>query len=97
MLILSVSISFVAHSIGQQATRKCFTVVDETREPLIGASAYVKRTGQGASADLDGIICITAEPYDELIITFIGYQSITVPFSSITDGELVIFMTPDSL
>lgn len=50
------------------------TVVDETGEPVIGASVVVSGTKLGAVTDLDGIFTIDNAPADaKLSISYVGY------------------------
>lgn len=49
-------------------------VVDDTGEPLIGASVLVKGTTTGTSTDFDGKFSIKAPIGKELVIRYVGYQ-----------------------
>ncbi|WP_240612881.1 SusC/RagA family TonB-linked outer membrane protein [Chitinophaga parva] len=50
-----------------------------TKELIVGASIKVKNTSIGTTSGLDGTFSIQAKQGDELIVSFIGYQTITVP------------------
>ena len=65
----------IAPAIAQQMQRVCFKIVDDTGEPIIGASVIVKGTPRGAMADMDGNVCIDLKPGDVLVISYIGYKS----------------------
>ena len=52
------------------------TVVDETGEPVIGATVMVKGTSVGASTDIDGKFSFTAEKGAKIIVTSVGYVSV---------------------
>jgi len=59
------------------------TVVDETKEPLPGASILVKGTTNGTDTDFDGKFIINAKTDSGiLVISFVGYKSKEVAFSS---------------
>ena len=57
------------------------TVVDETGEPLIGATIAVKGTTMGATTDLDGNFSVQAPIGATLIIRYIGYTTQEVKFN----------------
>ena len=58
-------------------------VVDQTNEPLPSASIVVKGTTNGTSSDFDGNFTITAKSNSGIIvISFVGYTSKEVSFSS---------------
>ena len=48
------------------------TVVDETGEPMIGATVTVKGTGVATATDINGHFSIKANTGATLVITFIG-------------------------
>lgn len=54
------------------------TVVDETGEPVTGATVMVKGTSVGASTDLDGKFSFQAEKGAKIIVTSVGYTSVEV-------------------
>lgn len=60
-----------------QQTRKIKgTVVDQTGEPVIGASIQVKgKAGVGTITDFDGNFTLDASAKDVLVISFIGYKT----------------------
>ncbi len=71
------------------------TVVDETGEPVIGASVFVKGTQVGTSSDYDGNFTIkNVKEGDRLTITYIGYlpQEIVVK----NDAPLTVRMEPSA-
>ena len=51
------------------------TVVDETGEPVIGASVVQKGTAQGSVTDLDGHFSVSAASGSTLVVSYIGYVS----------------------
>ena len=48
-------------------------VVDETGEPITGASVIKKGTSEGVVTDLDGRFSISGEPGTVLVVSFMGY------------------------
>jgi TonB-linked SusC/RagA family outer membrane protein len=54
-------------------------VLDENSEAIPGAMITVKGTTRGVSADVDGTFTIQARPDEQLEISFLGYQTLTVP------------------
>lgn len=52
------------------------TIVDESNEPMIGATVLVKGTNNGASADLEGNFTLkNIKPGDVLMVSYVGYQN----------------------
>ena len=59
------------------------TVVDETNQPLPGASVLVKGTTNGTSTDFDGKFTLEAKSDSGvLVVSFIGFEAKEVSFSS---------------
>ncbi|WP_166387926.1 TonB-dependent receptor [Polaribacter sp. 11A2H] len=59
------------------------TVVDDTNQPLPGASVVVKGTTNGTSTDFDGKFTLTADTNSGTVkVSFIGFESKNVTFSS---------------
>ena len=83
----------ITPAVAQQTQRVCFTVVDETGEPLIGVSILVKGTTRGAITDLEGNVCIDVRPGDVLIISYVGYQTQEVKYEGKNIGT--IKLAPD--
>ena len=96
LLVLLVTVPVIVHATGQK-TRKCFSVVDENGEVVIGATITVEGKNQGTTTDLDGKVCIEAYPDDILIITYIGHVAIRVRFGSIQGSSYVVSLSPDCL
>jgi len=51
------------------------TVNDETGEPLIGASVFVKGTTNATMTDADGKFTLTVNPGSVIVVTFVGYHT----------------------
>lgn len=63
----------------QQQTKTVVGIVlDETGEPIIGASIFVKGTKNGTVTDLDGKFSIQTLSTASLIVTYVGYAPQTV-------------------
>ncbi|MDR2384221.1 MAG: SusC/RagA family TonB-linked outer membrane protein [Tannerella sp.] len=54
-------------------------VLDENGEAIPGAMVTVKGTTRGVSTDIDGTFTLQARPEEQLEISFLGYQTLTVP------------------
>lgn len=54
------------------------TVTDATGEPLIGASVQVAGTKTGAVTDINGNFTVDCKPGQNLIISYVGFQTATV-------------------
>lgn len=53
-------------------------VVDSEGEPLIGATVLVKGSSTGAATDIEGRFTVKAAPGQELQISYVGYQTLTI-------------------
>lgn len=58
------------------------TVVDETGQPVIGATIQIKGTSQGTVTDVDGRFNLSAPANGTLVISYVGYATQEVPVSS---------------
>ena len=74
---LSAGLFLSASAFAQQITVKGH-VVDETGEPVIGASVKVVGSKAGAVTDIDGNFSIAADKKATLEITYIGYEPLKV-------------------
>lgn len=85
--LLFVAVLFISASVLGQA-KITGEVVDETNQPLPGASIVVKGTTNGTSTDFDGKFTLKTEANSgTIVISFIGFQSKEVSFSS-SNGKL---------
>ena len=57
------------------------TVLDDTGEPMIGATIQIQGTSQGTVTDIDGNFTLSAPADGVLVITYVGYESQEVPVS----------------
>ena len=70
-------------------------VVDETGEPLAGASLLLKSSGTGTVTNMDGEFLLTASDPDETVtISFIGYQPAVMKVGQLGKSKR-IRLTPD--
>jgi len=73
------------------------TVVDDTNQPLPGASVVVKGTTNGTSTDFDGKFTLTADANSgTIVISFIGFNKREVSFSSAKANLKTIKLTEDA-
>lgn len=68
-------------------------VTDQHGEPIIGASVVVRGTNRGTTSDLDGNFALNFDGEKELVVNYIGYESITLPAD--TSKNLLIAMNDD--
>ena len=73
VLCMLVSLSAYAQDITVNGT-----VIDDTGEPLIGATVMVDGTKIGAQTDLDGNFTLKVKPGAKLRISYVGYETQTV-------------------
>lgn len=80
--LLFLALLFVTATVLGQ-TKIAGKVVDDTNQPLPGASVVVKGTTNGTSTDFDGNFTLNANSSSGLlVVSYIGYRSTEVPFSS---------------
>lgn len=80
--LLFVALFFVTATVLGQ-TKITGTIVDETNQPLPGASVLEKGTTNGVSTDFDGNFVLNAKSNSgTLVISFIGYKTREITFSS---------------
>lgn len=68
-------------------------VVDESGEPLIGATVVIKDTGQGTITDEESNFSIALPDGGDVIlnISYVGYQSMDVPVSGSENIKITMF------
>lgn len=94
---IAISVSTCTTSLYAQTSEKHVTgvVVDENSAPLMGVTVYVDGTSVGVSTDIDGRYSITLpEGHDELVFSYIGYTTQTIPVGSRTTVDIT--MKPDT-
>jgi len=93
--LLFVAVFFITATVLGQ-TKITGTVVDETNQPLPGASVLVKGTTNGTSTDFVGKFSLqTKTDAGTVVISFMGYKSKEVTFSS-SDNKLNVQLNPDA-
>lgn len=66
---------FLSTTLYAQSQKFSGTVVDETGEPIIGASITVKGQKTGAVTDMDGNFQIQAAPGSTIVVSYIGFTA----------------------
>lgn len=81
LCLLCIALSAITSPLSAQDGRKVTGhVVDDTNEPLIGASILVVGTSTGVITDLDGNFSIVVPSgATTLQISYVGYETMTVP------------------
>ncbi|ARV07190.1 TonB-dependent receptor [Polaribacter sp. SA4-10] len=93
--LLFVALFFVTATVLGQ-TKVTGKVVDDTNQPLPGASVVVKGTTNGTSTDFDGkFILNTKSNSGVLVVSFIGFEAKEVSFSS-SKKNLTIKLVEDA-
>lgn len=84
LCLLCIALSAITSPLSAQDGRKVTGhVVDDTNEPLIGASILVVGTSTGVITDLDGNFSIVVPSgTTTLQISYVGYETMTVPIPS---------------
>ena len=54
-------------------------VFEENEDGLRGANVVVEGTTTGAATNLSGYFEVKAKPSDDLVVSFVGYQSVKIP------------------
>lgn len=82
LLFLFLSISFVANADNLIKGH----VKDDLNEPLMGANIYWEGTNEGTTTDMDGNFEIKkSKKHHNLVVSFIGFESQTIPVANITE------------
>jgi iron complex outermembrane receptor protein len=93
--LLFVAVFFITATVLGQ-TKITGTVVDETNQPLPGASVLVKGTANGTSADFNGKFSLQATSNSGiLVVSFIGYKAKEVAYAS-SKNNLTVQLLQDA-
>ena len=65
-------------------------VIDEKGESVIGATVQVKGTGTGSITDFDGNVSLQGEVGNTLVISYVGYSTLEVKVSKLTNNRWVL-------
>lgn len=68
-------------------------VVDNTGEPLIGATVLVKETKEGVATDFDGNFTLKAPMGSTLVISYIGFKPMEV---TVADSNITVTLQEDT-
>lgn len=91
-LTMFLALFFIGIGFAVAQTQVQGTVVDETGEPVIGATIQIKGTSQGTVTDIDGNFNLSAPANGTLVISYVGYQTQEVPVS----GNVRVVLGEDS-
>lgn len=72
-------------------------VKDERGDLLAGATIRIANSTRGVTTDMDGTFTIEAEATDKLLISFIGYQELTIPVGNKTTFNITLNPKVDEL
>ncbi|MDO6737742.1 TonB-dependent receptor [Wenyingzhuangia sp. 2_MG-2023] len=73
--ILTVFILMISMSVFSQEKDITGVVTDDTGEPMIGASLFIKKSSRGAMTDFDGVYSIRAKKGDVITFSYLGAES----------------------
>ncbi len=85
------------NSWGQATPNVTGTIIDNNKEPLIGASIFVKGTNAGAVTDIDGKFEVKASPQDTIVISYIGYDTKEIMASKVNNKTITLGETKNDL
>lgn len=69
-------------------------VLDETGDPVVGATVRIAGTGKAVATNMDGEFSVTASVPATVTVTYVGYNMASVKTTG--DAPLTISMIPDS-
>ena len=79
-LVVAACLAFCASAFAQQKVSG--TVLDVSKQPVIGATVMEKGTSNGVSTTLDGEYTLTVKPGATLVVSCIGYADQEVVVAS---------------
>lgn len=82
-LTMFLALFFIGIGIVTAQTQVRGTVVDESGQPVIGATIQIKGTSQGTVTDVDGRFNLSAPANGTLVISYVGMQTQEVPVQPI--------------
>lgn len=101
--LLAFGVPVMTMDVSAQSTQKqsemiSGVVVDETGEPLIGATIRpIGKESQGAVTDIDGRFTLRASGVKEIEVTYVGYRSQRLSVDGKKDLHIVMVPTAESL
>ena len=96
--LLLIALMFATSAVMAQ-TNLSGKVVDETNQPLPGATIVVKGTSSGTSTDFDGNFSFDSSASSgQIVVSFVGYESKTVSFTGSTNfGSIALSPSAEAL
>ena len=96
---LEIVIGDINHVLSADVTMVTGNIVDrDTNEPIIGATIFVKETGQGTDSDENGQFQLSLTPGSyTLLIQYIGFQDRQIPVRIVSSGMLDIALNRSSI
>ncbi len=96
---LCIAVVFLFSTVAMAQTTVKGVVIDaELNSPLPGANIVEKGTTNGVSSDFDGIFTIESNSDSgEIVISYVGYSSVTLPFNGNTDLGNIKLTSDNSL
>jgi TonB-linked SusC/RagA family outer membrane protein len=88
-LTMFLALFFIGIGIVTAQTQVRGTVVDETGQPVIGATIQIKGTSQGTVTDVDGRFNLSAPANGTLVISYVGMRTQEVPVQPTVNVTLV--------
>lgn len=77
-------------SVAAQNIRISGSIADVAGEPILGATITVDGTNLGTTSDINGEFSFLAPRAGDLVVTYIGYNTVTTPISGKTNFQIVI-------
>lgn len=90
MLLTLLIFGSTPQAVAQSGKSVSGIIVDENKEPVIGATIIVDGTSVGAISDVSGKFTITAHADDVLVVTYIGYQTEEVTVGTKTSLNIAL-------
>ncbi len=88
-LTMFLALFFIGIGIVTAQTQVRGTVVDESGQPVIGATIQIKGTSQGTVTDVDGRFNLSAPANGTLVISYVGMRTQEVPVQPTVNITLV--------
>lgn len=97
-IILLLMAAFSLNMAYSQNTFKAILKDSNTQEPLVGATAVIKGTTNGASTNTSGELSISniANGEQTIVFTYVGYKKMELKFNFPISETQIIFMTSDA-
>ena len=88
-LTMFLALFFIGIGIVTAQTQVRGTVVDESGQPVIGATIQIKGTSQGTVTDVDGRFNLSPPANGTLVISYVGMRTQEVPVQPTVNVTLV--------